>query len=252
MSDELSSLFHAAAREETVAAKREFPFGATTLTRFARDVRRRKQTRGVVYAAAAIPVIAGFALGIGWLGHFGPLFPGNDSPNVSPSPSVSTPSPSVSASPTPSSSPSLSPSPSPSPSPTYTSTPPPPPPDNPVVVPDRVTGVSTPNGGGSGEILVDWDTVEGADGYRVYRSSDAGGPFTRAASVNAATGATTIEFGGSYEYISIWPPSSSSFEYVEVVPGGPAYFQVAAFNSAGEGPRSTVVCAVPYAQEGSC
>jgi hypothetical protein len=63
-----------------------------------------------------------------------------------------------------------------------------------------------------------------------------------AASVMVATGATTIEFGGSYEYIQIWPPASNSYEYVEASIGSPGYFRVAAFNAAGTGPRSAVVC----------
>jgi hypothetical protein len=40
-------------------------------------------------------------------------------------------------------------------------------------------------------------------------------------------------------------PSATSFEYVEAVDGQPACFRVAAFNAAGSGPRSAVVCSDP-------
>jgi len=100
--------------------------------------------------------------------------------------------------------------------------------------------------------MVDWGTVPNATGYRVYRSASPDGPFTRAASISVATGKVTIEIGVPYEYIQIWPPSGDSFEYVEVVDGRRTYFQVAAFNAGGSGPRSAVVCAAPPGATETC
>jgi hypothetical protein len=76
---------------------------------------------------------------------------------------------------------------------------------------------------------------------------------SRAASYSVTTGTTTVEYGGSYEYIGVWLSGSNSFQYVEAsVEGQPGYFAVVAFNSAGEGPRSARVCAVALGAGGSC
>ena len=89
-----------------------------------------------------------------------------------------------------------------------------------------------------------WDATSGVTGYRVYRAATADGPFERAAGYTVATGATTIYYGGSYEYIQIWASSDSTFQYVEAS-AGPGCFRVAAFNDAGTGPKSGVVCSDP-------
>lgn len=104
--------------------------------------------------------------------------------------------------------------------------------------------MSAQPGGGSGEILVHWDAAADATGYRVYRAATSDGSFARAAKYTVASGATVIYYSGAYEYIQIWMPSDSSFEYVEAG-GGPGCFRVAAFNDAGSGPRSGVVCSDP-------
>ncbi len=249
MSDELSVMFRGAAREEAAAAKREFPLSPAVLDRFVGHVRRRRATRTAMLAVGSAAVVGAAILGLAQVWHFGPVAPGvTPSPSSSLSPSLS---PSPSAIPSVSSSPSIEPSPSPTttaPRPTETTPPPPPP----VVVPGQVTVISGHTGGGSGEAVVDWGTIADATGYRMYRSESPDGPFAPSASVDVATGNTTIEIGVPYEYINIWPPSAGSFEYVEASVGGRAYFRVAAFNAAGEGPRSPVVCAAPPGATETC
>jgi hypothetical protein len=115
-----------------------------------------------------------------------------------------------------------------------------------------VTTVSGHTRGGSGEKVVHWNTVADATGYRVYRSASPDGPFVATASVIVATNKTTIEYGGWYELIQIWPPSSDSYEYVDVTEGSPNYYRVAAFNAAGTGTRSAVVCASPPGNPAVC
>ena len=250
MSDDLSAMFQATAREEAAAAEREFPLTPAALGRFVGHVRRRRAARATALAVGSGFAVAGVILGLGFLWHlapFGPAATPSPTSSLSPSPTAS-PSATPSASPSATQSPSANPSPTlavPSPSPTA-----PPPPE--VKVPAAVSGLSAGPGGGSGEISVRWTGTPGATGYRVYRSSTPGGPMTRAASFSLATGHTTVEFGGSYESIQIWSPSPNTFEYVEAVDGQPGYFVVVAFNSAGEGPRQGTVCAVPMAQPGSC
>lgn len=118
-------------------------------------------------------------------------------------------------------------------------------------VPGPVTVLSARSGGGSGEVVVDWDAIVDAAGYRVYRSQAPAGPFVASAAVDAVTGTTTIEFVGAYEYLNIWRPSPQTFQYVEsAYAGGPVYFQVRAFNATGEGPASVVVCGSPVGSPG--
>jgi hypothetical protein len=105
--------------------------------------------------------------------------------------------------------------------------------------------VSARPSAGSGEIQVDWDATTNATGYRVYRAATADGSFVRSAKYTVASAATTVYYGGSYEYIQIWASSDSTFQYVEAVDGQPACFRVAAFNDAGAGPKSGVVCSDP-------
>jgi hypothetical protein len=240
MSDELSAMFHAAATEEATAAAREHPLAPAELDRFVGRVRRRRATRVTMLAVGGVVIVGALAFGLGHMGNANTVPP---AASPSPSPSVS-PSPAVS--PSPSSSPSPSPEPSVvSPSPTETTPPPP-------AVPGRVTVVTGLTGGGSGEAMVDWGTLPNATGYRVYRSASPDGPFARAASISVATEEVTIEISVPYEYIQIWSPSGDSYEYIEVVDGQRAYFQIAAFNAGGSGPRSAVVCAAPPGATETC
>lgn len=254
MSNELTGLFRAAAQDEAAAAEREYPLGPDTIHRYVATAQRRRMARAAMIVAAGAIVIGAGALGFHHYWQGAPLA-------ASPSPSITaSASAEPSATPTPSPSPTASASPTPTaPLPAETTPPavnettPPAPRETPVgAVPVQVTTVSASTGGGSGEITVNWNTVPDATGYRVYRSSSANGPFVASASVIVATGATAIEFGGSYELIQIWPPSSDSYEYVEAAIGSPGYFRVAAFNAAGTGPRSAVVCGTAPMSEAGC
>lgn len=243
MTDELSALFRAAARDEAAAAGREFPFTSATLGRFVGHVRRRRAVFGATLAVAGVIAVGGVALGLSQLWHTGPVAP------------AATPSPSSSpfVEPSPSPTPSAGPSPMIAPSPTATASSTTPPPDEPPgEVPGQVTAVWASMGGGSGEVVIGWEAVADATGYRVYRSDSPDGPFDSAASYDLATGKTTIEIGTSYEYIGIWEPSGTSFEYIESVTGEPTYFRVAAFNAAGQGHRSPVVCSVSVTSSTTC
>lgn len=245
MSDELSVMLRAAAHQEAVAAASEFPLTPAIVGRIRGEVRRRTYTRAALVATASAA-----ALGVGVLGLLH-LWPSTAQlPGVTPSTS-----PSVSPSVTPSAMPTASPSPSNEVSPVPTATPTaettaPPPPE--ASVPAAVSGLTAGPGGGSGEISVRWTGTPDATGYRVYRSSAPGDPMRRSASFIISAGSTTVEFGGAYESIVIWSPSTNTFEYVEVVDGQPGYFVVAAFNAAGEGPLQGTVCAVPTGSSGSC
>jgi hypothetical protein len=251
MSDDLGAVIRALAQEESAAAASEFPYSLAVLNRFAAGVRRRRAARTAALAVVVLPILGGAAFGLGQLIQAGPVEPGG-------TPSV-TLSPTLEASPTPSASPSASPSPSPSPSTsgptttittaTTTTTAPPPPPAEPPVA---VSGLRAQPGGGSGEIVVNWAGSPGATGYRVYRASAPGDPMKLAATYTVASGATTVSWPGSYEFIQVWAPSASSFEYVEAVDGHPGYFVVAAFSDAGEGPLQGTVCAVPLGSPDSC
>ena len=245
MSDELSALVRATANEETAAAEREFPYTAATLGRFVRDVRRRRATGGAMLAVAGVVVIGGAVLGIDNLSQ------GARPPEIP----IGDPTPSVTSSPTPDRTPTATPEATPTPSPTPSETPPPPapeettppPPVEPLPVPPgALSGVTASPGGGSGEILVIWDALTGATGYRVYRADAAEGPYRPAASIDVTTGVVTVEYGEWYEYIGIVPgiPSPTRVEYVEAI-GTFGYFRVTAFNAGGEGPMSGVVCAEP-------
>ena len=232
---ELGPVIRAAAGEEAAAAATEFPISAEVLHGFVGGVRRRRAGRAAAFVVVAVPVLGGAAFGLGHLWRDAPPEPG-----ATPSATVS---PTVVASPSPSPSPTPSPSPSPTATTTTTTTSAPPPPP-PASVPGALSGVSAQPGGGSGEIVVNWSATSNATGYRVYRAATADGPFERAAGYTVATGATKIYYGGSYEYIQIWPSSDSTFQYVEASIG-PGCFRVAAFNDAGTGPKSGVVCSDP-------
>lgn len=251
MSAELAALLREAARKETLAAQSEFPLTDDIARGFVRAAGRRRVAITTMAGVGCAAVAGGLALGVS---HFSR---GDDAgPVAPPSPSM-TQSESASASPSPTA---TTPSPTPSASPSPSVTQPPPSTTPPVVVddppavpvPPQVTIVSASPGGGSGEILVDWGAVDGATGYRVYRSASPDGPFSRAASVTVSTGSTTVELGIPYENIQIWQPSATSFEYVESVDGSRAYFRVAAFNSAGAGEKSAVVCGAPSTAAEGC
>ncbi len=256
MSTELSGLLRDAAHDEAAAAAREYPLGPDTIHRYVAAAQRRRVARGAVIVAAGAIVIGAGALGFHQYWQGAPLAASPTAPitaSASADPSATStptpsPSPTASASPT-----STAPLPAETTPPAANETTPPAPRETPVgAVPGQVTTVSANTGGGSGEIVVNWSTVPDATGYRVYRSSSANGPFVASASVIVATGVTTIEFGGSYELVQIWPPSSDSYEYVEAAIGSPAYFRVAAFNAAGTGQRSAVVCGTSPMSETGC
>jgi len=254
MSDELSAIVRAAARDETAAAEREYPYSSATLGRFVGDVRRRRAAGGAMLAVASVAVVGMAVLGLGQLWQTAP-------PAAFPSPPVtSSASTDSSATPTPTVQPSTS-SPSASLTPSASSTPTPttsrphttaaPRPSNPPVVaaPGPVTGVKGYTGGGSGETMVNWDQGADAAGYRVYRSDLPDGPFVKAASFDVATGKTTIApaFANDYVIIGIYGEVVPGvLYYVDAIGGeGPTYYKVAAFNSGGEGPASGTVCATP-------
>jgi hypothetical protein len=246
MSDDLSALVRATAHEETAAAEREFPYSATTLGRYVRDVRRRRAAGGTMLALAGVVVIGGAVLGVDRLSQAAPA---PEIPVGDPTPSVTytpTPDRTPTATPTPEATPTPSPTPSettPPPAPEET-TPPAPPVEAPPEPPGAVSGVVAHPGGGSGEILVLWNTTAGATGYRVYRSDTADGPFAPAASIDVTTGVVTIEYGAWYEYIGIGAEGSTTYRYTEAI-GTFGYFRVTAFNAGGEGPMSGLTCAEP-------
>jgi hypothetical protein len=264
MNEDLSALVRAAAHDEAGAAEREFPYSSATLGRLVGDVRRRRSATAALLAVAGAAVIGLATLGLVQLGQHGqpPVFPvpiatspttsAPTAPSTEPT-TPTTPSTEPTTPTTPSTEPTTTTAPAPDPTtPTTTApapdptTPPPPSPTATVAAPGRVTGVHAGSGGGSGEIYVSWDTIPDATGYRVYRSTAASGPFVASASIDVATGKTSIEFAGGYEFIGIWAPSWGGFEYDEAVyVSGPGYFRVTAFNSGGEGPPSSVVCGSP-------
>lgn len=251
MSDDLSALVRAAALDEEAAAGRDHPYSAAVLGRYVRDVRRRRVAGGAMLAVAGAVVIGGAVFGADRMIQAGP---GPDVPIGDPTTSTTpSPAPTWTPSPTPTPTPTVTPTPTPTqPAPTETAEPPAPeettapPAPPPVEPPGVVTIVGAGPGGGSGEVTVRWGPTPGATGYSVYRSDSPDGPFVRSARYDVASGVTTVEYSGGYEYIGIWamtPGGDSDYiEYVEVVTGARAYFKVAAFNAAGEGPASGAVC----------
>ncbi len=123
-----------------------------------------------------------------------------------------------------------------------------------VTVPTAVAVVSARSGGGSGEIVLDWNAVTAATGYRVLRADAPGGPFVVAADFDITNGKTTI----AADVVNLWsqqhsyvpargavgaPDRSPSFEYVEAEPGHTQrYFRIVAYNAAGAAPASATVC----------
>jgi len=109
-------------------------------------------------------------------------------------------------------------------------------------VPGAVAVVRAGPGGGSGEIMVEWEAVAGATGYRVLRSEAAGGPYAVIADYDVATGhATTTEEG---IYVGS-PTGTSYYQYVEYGEARVRWFQVVAYNAAGDAPPSAAVSGSP-------
>lgn len=126
----------------------------------------------------------------------------------------------------------------------------------PGAVPDAVTVVSAGSGAGSGEVVLDWDAVAGATGYRVLRSEVPDGPFEVVADLDVTTGSTTAEA----DVVNIWseqhtyipagdaltaPDESPWFQYVDISTSERRCYRVIARNAAGDGPASTVTCGSP-------
>lgn len=255
MSDDLSPLLRAAALEREAAA-RDLPYSDAMLGRYVRDIRRRRAGGGAMLAVAGLAAIGAVAFGAAYLADMGAVAPIGPptapavtpvltpTPTPTPTPSLATSTPVV---PPTSASPSAVPPPASSTAPPATRTTPS---ATPLLeAPGAVAGVQSGLGGGSGEVVVTWASTPGATGYRVYRSDVAAGPFVLSASFDVATARTTVAFTGSYESIQIWQPQlgdNHDLEYVEVVQGAPGYFRVTAFNAAGEGPMSGVVCSEPF------
>ena len=105
-------------------------------------------------------------------------------------------------------------------------------------------------------MLVEWDTVPPAAGYRVYRSGASGGPFQLVADFNITTGRVVT---AASEVINIYssshtyrpddgplttPDKSPWFKYLDVG-DGERYYRVGAYNAVGQGPLSGVTHATP-------
>jgi hypothetical protein len=120
-----------------------------------------------------------------------------------------------------------------------------------------VTVITAGKAGGSGEIAVNWDAVSAATGYRVDRSTTPSGPFSVGADLNVVTGKTIVAKGVTnvwsdtqnfYPFARVsGAPPSRHFHYVEVDLAGThrGYFRVVAYNAAGAGTPSVVVCGAP-------
>jgi hypothetical protein len=121
-------------------------------------------------------------------------------------------------------------------------------------VPVAVTAITARPGGGSGEVAVTWGAVAGATGYRVSRSSAPSGPYSVSVDLNLATAEVTVADSvanvfspGSAEYFPVLTfqpgdPLPNDFEYIDLGGLEPRYFRVVAYNAAGDGPPSVVVC----------
>lgn len=138
--------------------------------------------------------------------------------------------------------------------PATTVTLPPPATSTPSGRPGAVTGVTVTPGGGIGEVVLDFNRARNAVGYRVFRSDRAGGPFVLVAKFNVFTGHVTVVegvvnlFSAQHQYVPaagplLVPDGSARFELVDLRGSGePTCFGVIAYNTAGDGVGSTVVC----------
>ena len=111
------------------------------------------------------------------------------------------------------------------------------------------------SGGGSGEVVVRWDAVPGATGYRVLRRIG-NTEFTGTADFDITTGAATVADGvvnvwsEGYSYQPVRRPfpgrdRSPWFEYVDVGNRAPRTYQVIAYNASGNAPASNTASASP-------
>lgn len=254
MTDDLGGVVRGIAQEEGAAAELDRPYDTALRDRYVRDVRRRRAAGVAGLALVAAAVVGGGALGADRLAgdlppaHVviaGPTPPWTPSPTWEPTPSETpTETPTATPTPTPTDTP-TTPPPAPEPDDEET-TPPPPPPPPPPAPTTAPTGVYATPGGGSGEIAVIWEMVPGATGYRVYRTSTAGGPYAPSASYDVASGVTTVEVDG-YEYVYVEPApyTTTQLRYTEAIRGEFTWFRVSAFTAGGEGPMSGVVCSGP-------
>lgn len=255
MNEDLAAVVRNLAREEAIAAELDRPYSAQMRDRYVRDVRRRR--------AAGVSAVALLVVAVAGAGAFGMDRLTREVPPADVGVSTPTPSWSASWSPTPVTAP-----PETRPTSTPVETPSAPPTTAPADEPEAeettpaplpappgaVTDLYAQPGGGSGEIEVVWEPVEGATGYTVYRSDAADGSYAAAASYDVATGAVTIRWTGWYEYIGVVQGmgSPTAIVYHDAI-SNQGFFRVAAFNAGGEGPWSTVVCAAgPYSSPPVC
>ncbi len=258
MSEELSALIRASAEHDAAAAARETPFTTETIGRYVRDARRRRTAGAVTLGVSGVVVVGAALLGV--VRPWSPEPPVTDErplpsvvattpvPTPSPSPTLPTAPPAVPVAPPPTSDPTTPPTSSPH----HSSDPQTPTPPPVLHAPPAATIEYAGPGGGSGEAMITWLAVEGATGYRVYRSGAAAGPFVPAARFDVATGTSTTEYVGPHEYVGISPYSPGGFTYVEAVSGTPAYLMVVAYNDGGDGPGSAAVCAAAQASTLVC
>lgn len=141
-------------------------------------------------------------------------------------------------------------------SPPPTTTAPPPLTTRPPAAPRPAAAVITAySGGGSGEVVVRWDAVPGATGYRVLRRIG-NTEFAGTADFDITTGATTVADGvvnvwsEGYSYQPVRRPfpgrdRSHWFEYVDVGSRAPRTYQVVAYNASGNAPASNTATASP-------
>jgi hypothetical protein len=126
----------------------------------------------------------------------------------------------------------------------------------PGAVPRAVSDVSAGPGGGSGEVVLNWDAVTGATGYRVLRSAAPNGPFETVADLNVTTGSATA----APDVVNVWseehsyipsagaldaPDRSPEFQYIDVVSAEQRCYRVVAYSAAGDGPASVTACGSP-------
>ena len=246
---DLSAVVRGLAQEEGIAAELDRPYTAAMRDRYVRDVRRRRAAGVSALALVAAVVVGGAALGADRLTR---ELPPVEIVVTDPTPTATarpTPVPTATASPTETPTPTQTPTqtptaPPPEPEPEETTPPPPPPP--PPAPSSAPSGVVAHPGGGSGEVTVMWDLMPDATGYRVYRAYSADGPFLPAASIDMATGATSVEYSGyEYIYIEYEYGSTTRLRYTEAVSMDFVWFRVSAFNAGGEGPLSGLTCAEP-------
>ncbi|MFI7680935.1 hypothetical protein [Actinophytocola sp. NPDC049390] len=119
-----------------------------------------------------------------------------------------------------------------------------------------VPGAVTANahaGAGSGEVQVDWQAVRRATGYRILRTHADGRNPRIVADLDITTGRTSAAsevvniYSAGHTYrpdsgLLSGPDISSSFTYIDYAAGRRCY-RLLAYNLAGAGPMSAVVCA---------